>query len=114
MKKVLFIALIFVCTYLFPQAPSATITVGSATICANKAITFSCTTTNTPTAFTWNTSPSAGVSFIFGNSSPSVAISFQNSSVVTVSLTVSNVSGTVTTTQTIRCCKILLPVFRRV
>lgn len=101
MKKVLLFICFFVSTHLFPQIPSATITAGSATVCSSKNITFSCTTTNTPTAYLWAASPSPGVNFISGNSSPSVEISAQNPGIVTLSLTVSNLSGTFTTSQNI-------------
>jgi gliding motility-associated-like protein len=101
MKKVLFAALVFLCTYLFPQAPTATITAASTSVCTGKGISFSSVTTNTPTAYTWTTNPTPGVFYVFGHSQPTVALSFQNAGIYTVSLTVSNASGTVTTSQTI-------------
>lgn len=99
MKKVLLLICFFVCTDILPQAPSATISVASATVCSSRNVTFSCTTTNTPTAYLWSASPSPGVNFISGSNSPSVEISIANPGLVTLSLTVSNLSGTFTTTQ---------------
>lgn len=99
MKKVLSAVFVLASAYVFSQAPTATITAGSGTVCSARTTTFSCITTNTPTAYLWTANPSAGVNFVNGNTSSSVAVTAQNAGVVTISLTVSNLSGTFTTSQ---------------
>lgn len=84
----------------FAQAPSATISVASPTVCSNTSISFSATTTNTPTAFVWNAIPSSGISNLIGSGSFAF-ITFRNSGVYTVSLTVSNSSGTTTAVKSV-------------
>jgi gliding motility-associated-like protein len=101
MKRLLSIVLFFAGLGSFAQAPTATITVASGTICSNSVGSFSSATSNTPTAFTWTTAPSTGVTYAFGNLSPNAIINFRNAGVYSVSLTVSNSSGTVTTVSSI-------------
>lgn len=96
LKKLL--SLVFTATGLlsFGQSPTATIVVPTGTICTNQAIVLNSNTTNTPTVFSWIVSPSVGVTMISTTQS-SVGVAFSVSGVFSVSLTVSNASGTVTT-----------------
>lgn len=97
LKKLLSVVLIAFGTLAFGQAPTATIVVPSGTICTGQPIVFNSTTTNAPTAYSWSISPNVGVTYVFGTTSPSVGVTFSISGAFTVSLTVSNASGTVTT-----------------
>ena len=81
----------------FAQAPTATINVANDTVCSGNAILFLSLTTNTPTAYSWSVSPSAGFNFVTPADQPTTLINFSHAGVYSVSLTVSNVSGTVTT-----------------
>ena len=101
MKSRFLIAFLFIGTLVFAQAPTATITVASNTICSNVKGLFSCNVTNAPTAYTWSVNPASNATFVQGNTTPSVAINFRNAGIYSVSLTVSNGSGTVTTSQTV-------------
>lgn len=85
----------------FAQVPTATIIVPTTTICTDNSIVFNSTTTNTPTAFNWTISPAAGNTILSSTTQNSVGISFSNAGVYTLSLTVSNASGTTTATKTI-------------
>jgi gliding motility-associated-like protein len=81
----------------FGQAPTATIVVPSGILCTGQSLLFTSLTTNTPTAYSWAVNPSGGATIILGNNNqPSVGITFTNAGMYTVSLTVSNASGTVT------------------
>lgn len=97
LKKLL--SLVFIITGLlsFGQAPTATIVVPAGIICTGQPVVFNSNTTNTPTAYSWSISPSVGVNYIFSTTQPSVGVTFSIQGVFSVSLTVSNASGTVTT-----------------
>jgi gliding motility-associated-like protein len=96
LKRLCFIALLFSGALSFAQAPTATIVPPPGTLCTGQALIFNSLTTNTPTAYSWTVSPANGVSYAFGSTQPSVGITFTNAGVYSVSLTVSNASGTVT------------------
>lgn len=81
------------------QVPTATISAGSATLCTNRTVLFSSATTNTPTTFAWAVTPSVNIAIGAPADQPTVAISFGKTGNYTVSLVVSNISGTTTATQ---------------
>ena len=96
LKKLLSLVFIIAGFLSFGQAPTATIVVPSGTICTGQSVVFNSTTTNTPTAYSWTINPSTGVTLLSSTQS-SVGVSFSIAGVFSVSLTVSNASGTVTT-----------------
>ncbi|HWY10288.1 MAG TPA: gliding motility-associated C-terminal domain-containing protein [Bacteroidia bacterium] len=98
LRKLLSIAFLFSGPLAFAQAPTAAIISPSGTICTREAVIFNSTTTNTPTAYSWTISPATGVNYVSSTLQPSVGVSFSFAGVYSVSLTVSNASGTVTTT----------------
>lgn len=101
LKKVLSILFLTSSLLTFSQAPTATIVVPSGTICTGTPIVFNSNTTNTPTAYSWTVSPPNGVNFIFSSTQPSVGVTFSLAGAFSVSLTVSNSSGTFTTSTNI-------------
>ncbi len=78
----------------FGQAPTVFIISSSGTFCAGQSVVLNSATTNTPTSFSWSVSPSTGVTNIFSTSQPSFGLTFSQAGAYTVSLTVSNASGT--------------------
>lgn len=96
LKKLLSLVFITAGFLSFGQAPTATIVVPSGIICTNQAIVLNSNTTNTPTAYSWTINPSSGVTML-GSTQASVGVTFSIQGVFSVSLTVSNASGTVTT-----------------
>jgi gliding motility-associated-like protein len=80
----------------FSQAPTATIVPPAGILCTGQSLTFTSLTTNTPTAYSWTINPSTGVNYVLGTNQPSVGVNFTNAGIYSVSLTVSNASGTVT------------------
>jgi len=111
LKKLLSIAFLFSGFLGLSQAPTATIVVPSGTICSRDTVIFNSTTTNTPTAFSWTVSPPTGVNYVLGSGQSSVAVSFSLSGAYSVSLTVSNASGTVTTSANIVIAQKPLAIF---
>jgi PKD repeat protein len=101
MKLLYSIAFALVGSIIMAQAPTATISTASSIICSNRSIIFTSTTTGSPTVFTWSINPAVNASFPLGNSQPTAIISFSNPGVFSVSLTVSNGSGTLTTVKTV-------------
>lgn len=97
LRKVLSIVFIAVGSLVFGQAPTATIVVPTGTICTGNAVIFNANTTNTPTAYSWSITPNVGINYVFSTTSPSVGVTFSIAGAFNVSLTVSNASGTVTT-----------------
>jgi gliding motility-associated-like protein len=97
LRKLLSIAFLLSALTGFTQAPSATIVVPTGTICTTQPIILNSLTSNTPTAFSWSINPPNGVNYIYSSAQTSVGITFSLAGVYSVSLTVSNVSGTVTT-----------------
>jgi gliding motility-associated-like protein len=95
-KRLLFIFFIGLSTLASAQAPTATITAASSSLCTGQGESFTCNTTNTPTVFGWAVSPSYGVVYFSSTDSPTLNVIFNKSGVFTVSLTVSNASGTTT------------------
>ncbi len=79
------------------QAPTATINVVNDTVCEGTTLLFLSLTTNTPTAYTWSISPSSGYNYATPTDQPTTLVNFTKAGIYSVSLTVSNVSGTVTT-----------------
>ncbi len=97
LKRLLFTVFAFYGLKVFSQAPTATIVLPAGTICTSQAVLFNSTTTNTPTAYSWTISPGAGVNFPLSTNQSSVGVTFSLAGVYSVSLTVSNASGTITT-----------------
>lgn len=83
------------------QSPTATIVVPSNTVCTGSAVTFSAITTNTPTSFSWLIVPSTSVTVLPDAISPFISLTFGKPGAYTASLTVSNSTGTFTTTRLI-------------
>jgi gliding motility-associated-like protein len=75
------------------QIPSATITAGTNTICTNSSVTFSSTVINNPDTYSWSVSPSTSVTIYPNTGSAGISISFGRAGTHTVSLLVSNASG---------------------
>lgn len=82
------------------QAPTTAIVMPTATICTNSGVVLTSISTNTPTSFNWAVNPSTGVNIFTSANQPTVGITFTYPGVYTVSLTVSNASGTFVATQT--------------
>ena len=86
------------------QAPTATIVSPGTVFCTSSSYspsyTFSANTTNTPTSFNWNVTPSTSVTILPNIISPSITLQFGKSGMYSLSLTVSNGSGSVTTSTT--------------
>lgn len=97
LRKLLSIAFLLSALTGFTQAPSATIVVPGGTICATQPVILNSLTSNTPTAFSWSINPPTGVNYIYSSAQTSVGITFSLAGVYSVSLTVSNISGTMTT-----------------
>ncbi|MCE3226502.1 MAG: gliding motility-associated C-terminal domain [Bacteroidetes bacterium] len=83
------------------QIPTATIVTSGSTVCANASLTFSALTSNTPTTYLWKTNPTTSVTIFPDNSLPSVTITFGRAGVHSVSLTVSNATGSTTVVRNI-------------
>lgn len=81
---------------IFGQAPTATIVPPTGILCTGQSLIFTSSTTNTPTAYSWTINPSNSVNYVLGTNQPSLAVTFTNAGIYSVSLTVSNASGTVT------------------
>jgi gliding motility-associated-like protein len=96
LKRLFLIAFLLSGFIIFAQAPTATIVPPAGTLCTGQSLIFTSLTTNTPTAYSWTISPNNGVNYAFGTSQPSVGVTFTNSGIYSVSLTVSNASGTTT------------------
>ncbi len=111
MKSLYLIVFLFIGSLTFSQAPAATISIASPTLCSNVLGLFSSITTNTPTAYTWTVSPVNGANFVQGNATPTIAINFRNAGIYSVSLTVSNASGTVTAVKTVTVLQAPLAAF---
>jgi gliding motility-associated-like protein len=101
LKRLLFIALTFYGSFSFAQAPTAAIVPPAGTICVNQPVIFNSTTTNTPTAYSWSINPAAGANILLSSNQPSVGVNFTLAGVYSVSLTVSNASGTVTASKNV-------------
>lgn len=85
----------------FPQSPTASIIVPSNTICTNRTIIFNSISTNTPTSFNWLVTPSTGVTYLGSINESTTGVGFTYQGNYLVSLTVANISGTFTATQTV-------------
>jgi gliding motility-associated-like protein len=97
LRKLLSVLLITSGLQFFGQAPTATIVPPGGILCTGQYLVFSSLTTNTPTAYTWSINPSGAANIVIGsNNQPSVGVTFTNAGIYSVSLTVSNASGTVT------------------
>lgn len=98
MNRLLQLILIVTCVSgLRAQTPTATISAGSNTVCTNVSVTFTAATTNSPDTYSWSVSPSTSVTIFPGISNPSVSVNFGRAGTHTVSLVVSNATGTTTT-----------------
>ncbi len=82
------------------QVPSAAIIVPSPTLCSGVAYTFTTSTTNTPTAFSWTISPTSSVTIFPDKVNDFINLTFAKAGVYTLSLQVTNASGTSTTSKT--------------
>lgn len=83
------------------QAPTATISVGSNTICSGVTTTFSSAVTGTISAYSWSTKPSTGVTFNPDNFSANANIKFTAAGTYSVTLFVANSTGTFAVAQLI-------------
>ena len=103
LKKLLSIGFLLSGLAVFSQAPTATVVVPSGTICTEQAVILSSNTTNTTASsvFTWIISPPSGVNFVFGNSQPTVGVTFSVAGIYSASLTVADPAGTVTASASI-------------
>lgn len=101
MNKVFLVLFLFLGTLAFSQVPTATISLNTPTVCTGNTVIFSSSTSNTPTAFSWVIYPESNLFIAPGTSQPSMAVSFSKAGVYSVSLTVSNTSGSTTAVQTI-------------
>lgn len=81
------------------QAPTTAIVMPTAIICANSGVVLNSISTNTPTSFNWAINPATGVNVFTSSNQPSVGVTFAYPGVYSVSLTVSNASGTFVATQ---------------
>jgi gliding motility-associated-like protein len=86
---------------LFAQVPTATIVSPSSTICTSVRNSFSATTANSPTAYSWSVSPANSLTITPDQTSPSIDISFRFPGLYTFSLQVSNATGTTIAVRTI-------------
>ena len=94
MNRIIKIFLIFfVTTNAFAQVPTATIVSPSATLCSGTSLTFTTQTSNAPTDFSWSVSPSKSVTILPNNISPSITFTFASGGTYTISLLVSNATG---------------------
>ena len=82
----------------FSQVPTATIVSPSFTLCTDTLLTFTSITTNTPSSYSWSVSPSKSVSILSDNVSPTISIRFLSGGNYSLSLLVSNSTGTNLTT----------------
>lgn len=80
------------------QAPTATIIAPAGILCTETAHTFSCVTTGTIASYSWSLSPSSGYTVVSpDNLSSSVSLTFTNSITYSLTLLVTNSSGTFAT-----------------
>jgi gliding motility-associated-like protein len=91
--------IVLVCFNLKAQIPTASIIAPSNTLCSNAALTFTTSTTNTPTAFSWTISPSSSVTIFPDNTNSFINLTFGRAGVYTLSLQVSNGTGTTTSSK---------------
>lgn len=85
----------------FGQAPTATIVPPSGILCTGQSLIFSSLTANAPTAYSWSVNPASGASIVLSTDQPSLGVAFNNAGIYSVSLTVSNASGSVTTVKSV-------------
>lgn len=72
------------------QTPTATITSVSSTICSGRPVTFTTSTSNSPTSFSWSVSPASGAVINLGTTNDFCSITFTNSGVFVITLNVAN------------------------
>ncbi|MBA3664291.1 MAG: gliding motility-associated C-terminal domain-containing protein [Bacteroidetes bacterium] len=96
-----FSLILFISVCARAQSPTATIVASGATVCTGAAATFTSATSNSPTAYSWTISPTLSVTATPDYSSPFIVFTFGKPGIYTTSLTVSNASGTTTTTKII-------------
>ena len=83
------------------QVPTATIVSPTVSLCSGLAITFTTTTTNTPTAFSWSIIPSTSVTIFPDKLNSFINLTFARGGVYTLSLQVSNGSGSTAAVKTV-------------
>jgi gliding motility-associated-like protein len=76
------------------QIPTAIIIVPSTSICSGSPYTFTTSTTNTPTVFSWSIIPSTSVTIFPDKTSDFINLSFAKGGVYTLSLQIANATGT--------------------
>ncbi len=88
------------CAPAIPVTPVASFTGCNSSVSQNSTITFTNTSTNSPTTYTWSITPSAGVSYVNSTSSSSVnpQVTFANTGTYSVALTALNSAGSNTST----------------
>lgn len=99
------IFILFTTLNVFAQVPTATIVSPSNTLCTGTSLTFTTQTANAPTAYSWSVSPSKSVTVLPDLISPSITFTFTSGGVYTLSLLVSNATGTSVTTTTVIATK---------
>lgn len=104
-KGRLILVLLFIYVFAKAQTPTATIVVSTVTICTGSSLTFSTLTANTPTAYAWSIVPSNSVIVFPDLNSSVMAITPLNSGSYVITLTVTNASGSFTTSQTVSVTK---------
>ena len=94
----LFLLLTF---HLKAQVPTATIVTPIVSLCTGVAYTFTTLTLNSPTAFSWSVIPSTSVTIFPDKLNSFINLTFAKGGVYTLSLQVSNATGTTVTNKTI-------------
>ncbi len=82
------------------QIPTAIIITPTIAPCTGVALTFTTSTTNTPTAFSWSVLPSNSVAIVPDKTNPFITLTFAKGGVYTLSLQVSNATGTTSSFKT--------------
>lgn len=86
---------------LHAQIPTATIVVPSGTLCSGKTYSFSSTTSNTPVSFKWTVFPSLSVTATPDLNGQNVNLNFGRNGVYSLSLQVTNATGSTVATTTV-------------
>ncbi len=88
------------CTPLIPVTPVASFTGCNSSVSQNATVSFTSTTTNSPTSWSWSIAPSTGVSYVNSTTSTSEnpKVTFANTGTYSVALTATNTAGSNTST----------------
>lgn len=94
-----FIILLSVC--IRAQVPTATIVPLSGQSCTDRPLTFSVSASNSPTSYKWSVAPVRGLVSFSDLNSPTLSVTFSNTSTYSVFVAVSNSAGTSATYTTV-------------